>query len=187
MYSLNINRCLKQCSWCRDMNWKFLQRFHTAYEWQALRGLILVCMAKNLSFFADSKHILSGMGWAYFLCTFSKGKEIEFINTLEAQNKRHEIMSKHQVSEARLQDIQVGFTLQSVLHIQGSIKWISCCSGVWLVSYIPLFSNNIQLNLTLHLCNQCRTHAHSVIIYFHLVCYSFVFLSIVRISLFMPL
>lgn len=36
----------------------------------------------------------------------AKGKEIEFINTLEAQNKRHEIMSKHQVSEARLQDIQ---------------------------------------------------------------------------------
>ena len=45
-----------------------------------------------------------------FLYTFSKGKEIEFINTLEAQNKRHEIMSKHQVSEARLQDIQVSRT-----------------------------------------------------------------------------
>lgn len=45
-----------------------------------------------------------------FLYTFSKGKEIEFINTLEAQNKRHEIMSKHQVSEARLQDIQVSWT-----------------------------------------------------------------------------
>ena len=36
-----------------------------------------------------------------------KANEIAFINTLEAQNKRHEILSKHQESEARLQDKQV--------------------------------------------------------------------------------
>ncbi|KAL3866999.1 hypothetical protein ACJMK2_044240 [Sinanodonta woodiana] len=36
----------------------------------------------------------------------AKANEIAFINTLEAQNKRHDIMSKHQESEARLQDMQ---------------------------------------------------------------------------------
>ncbi|KAL8602244.1 hypothetical protein ACOMHN_022757 [Nucella lapillus] len=35
----------------------------------------------------------------------AKANEIAFINTLEAQNKRHDIMSKHQESEARLQDL----------------------------------------------------------------------------------
>ena len=37
-----------------------------------------------------------------------QANEIAFINILEAQNKRHDIMSKHQESEARLLDIQVG-------------------------------------------------------------------------------
>ncbi|XP_052278081.1 S phase cyclin A-associated protein in the endoplasmic reticulum-like isoform X2 [Dreissena polymorpha] len=36
----------------------------------------------------------------------TKANEIAFINSLEAQNKRLDIMSKHQESEARLQDIQ---------------------------------------------------------------------------------
>ncbi|KAJ8318369.1 hypothetical protein KUTeg_003460 [Tegillarca granosa] len=36
----------------------------------------------------------------------AKANEIAFINTLETQMKRHDIMSKHQESEARLQDIQ---------------------------------------------------------------------------------
>ncbi|KAK7501611.1 hypothetical protein BaRGS_00007042, partial [Batillaria attramentaria] len=36
----------------------------------------------------------------------AKANEIAFINTLEAQNKRHDIMSKHQESEARLEDIR---------------------------------------------------------------------------------
>ncbi|XP_077988787.1 S phase cyclin A-associated protein in the endoplasmic reticulum-like [Glandiceps talaboti] len=36
----------------------------------------------------------------------AKVNEIAFINTLEAQNKRHEIMTRHEVNEARLQDIQ---------------------------------------------------------------------------------
>ncbi|KAK3096644.1 hypothetical protein FSP39_001987 [Pinctada imbricata] len=36
----------------------------------------------------------------------AKANEIAFINTLEAQNKKHDIMSKHQTSEARLQDLQ---------------------------------------------------------------------------------
>ena len=31
--------------------------------------------------------------------------EIAFINTLEAQNKRHDIIVKHQESEARLHEI----------------------------------------------------------------------------------
>ncbi|KAK7009489.1 S phase cyclin A-associated protein in the endoplasmic reticulum-like isoform X1 [Biomphalaria glabrata] len=35
----------------------------------------------------------------------AKANEIAFINTLEAQNKRHYIMSKHQESEARLHDL----------------------------------------------------------------------------------
>lgn len=46
-------------------------------------------------------------GWVYFFCNFFKGKEIEFINILEVQNKRYEIMFKYQVFEVRLQDIQV--------------------------------------------------------------------------------
>jgi hypothetical protein len=37
----------------------------------------------------------------------AKANEIAFINTLEAQNKRHDIIVKHQQSEARLQDITV--------------------------------------------------------------------------------
>ena len=36
-----------------------------------------------------------------------KANEIAFINTLEAQNKRLDILSKHQESEARLADMQV--------------------------------------------------------------------------------
>ncbi|CAH1796803.1 unnamed protein product [Owenia fusiformis] len=36
----------------------------------------------------------------------TKANEIAFINTLEAQNKRHEILSKHQDVQARLMDIQ---------------------------------------------------------------------------------
>lgn len=36
----------------------------------------------------------------------AKANEIAFINTLEAQNKRHDIMSKHQESEARLEDLR---------------------------------------------------------------------------------
>ena len=36
-----------------------------------------------------------------------QANEIAFINSLEAQNKRLDIMSKHQESEARLQDIHV--------------------------------------------------------------------------------
>ncbi|XP_064618910.1 S phase cyclin A-associated protein in the endoplasmic reticulum-like isoform X2 [Lineus longissimus] len=36
----------------------------------------------------------------------TKANEIAFINTLEAQNKRHDIMSKHEDVEARLQEIQ---------------------------------------------------------------------------------
>ncbi len=35
-----------------------------------------------------------------------QANEIAFINTLEAQNKRHDIIAKHQESEARLQDLQ---------------------------------------------------------------------------------
>ncbi|BFZ01533.1 hypothetical protein BsWGS_04572 [Bradybaena similaris] len=35
----------------------------------------------------------------------AKANEIAFINSLEAQNKRHDIMSKHQESEARLHDL----------------------------------------------------------------------------------
>ena len=34
--------------------------------------------------------------------------EIAFINALEAQNKRIEVLAKHQGQEARLQDIKVG-------------------------------------------------------------------------------
>lgn len=72
---------------------------------------LLNCKLLRHDFGLHGKHLsLCQKGWAYFLCNFSKGKEIEFINTLEAQNKRHEIMSKHQVSEARLQDIQVSGT-----------------------------------------------------------------------------
>lgn len=72
---------------------------------------LLNCKLLRHDFGLHGKHLsLCRKGWAYFLCNFSKGKEIEFINTLEAQNKRHEIMSKHQVSEARLQDIQVSGT-----------------------------------------------------------------------------
>ena len=37
----------------------------------------------------------------------TQANEIAFINTLEAQNKRHDIMSKHQECEARLLDLQV--------------------------------------------------------------------------------
>lgn len=33
--------------------------------------------------------------------------EIAFINTLEAQNKKIEVLARHQGHEARLQDIQV--------------------------------------------------------------------------------
>ncbi|XP_060063771.1 S phase cyclin A-associated protein in the endoplasmic reticulum-like [Ylistrum balloti] len=36
----------------------------------------------------------------------AKANEIAFINALDAQNKRHDIMSKHQESEARLQNIE---------------------------------------------------------------------------------
>ncbi|XP_074649946.1 S phase cyclin A-associated protein in the endoplasmic reticulum-like isoform X2 [Tubulanus polymorphus] len=36
----------------------------------------------------------------------TKANEIAFINSLEALNKKHDIMSKHQESEARLHDIQ---------------------------------------------------------------------------------
>lgn len=61
-----------------------------------------------------------------FLYTFSKGKEIEFINTLEAQNKRHEIMSKHQVSEARLQDIQVSWTDVTVHRCVRDTEYTQC-------------------------------------------------------------
>ena len=38
---------------------------------------------------------------------FQQANEIAFINSLEAQNKRLDILSKHQESEARLQDLQV--------------------------------------------------------------------------------
>jgi hypothetical protein len=41
------------------------------------------------------------------LCDIFQANEIAFINSLEAQNKRLEMMSKQQESEARLQDIQV--------------------------------------------------------------------------------
>ena len=36
----------------------------------------------------------------------NKANEIAFINSLEAQNKCHDIITKHQDSEARLQDLQ---------------------------------------------------------------------------------
>jgi len=39
--------------------------------------------------------------------SFQQANEIAFINSLEAQNKRLDILSKHQESEARLQDLQV--------------------------------------------------------------------------------
>ena len=42
-----------------------------------------------------------------WVCLSPQANEIAFINTLEAQNKRHDIMSKHQESEARLQDLIV--------------------------------------------------------------------------------
>jgi hypothetical protein len=48
----------------------------------------------NLFFFINSVN-----------CIF-QANEIAFINTLEAQNKRHDIMSKHEYVEARLHEIQ---------------------------------------------------------------------------------
>ena len=52
----------------------------------------------------DSLGVLFSYKFLYYT---SQANEIAFINTLEAQNKRHDIMSKHQTSEARLADIQV--------------------------------------------------------------------------------
>ena len=46
-----------------------------------------------------------------------QASEIAFINTLEAQNKRHEIMAKHQESEARLQDMQVMTKIMSMVRM----------------------------------------------------------------------
>ena len=42
-----------------------------------------------------------------FNCCCIQLNEIAFINTLEAQNKKIEVLTRHQGHEARLQDIQV--------------------------------------------------------------------------------
>ena len=69
-----------------------------------------------------------------------QANEIAFINCLEAQNKRHEIMSKHQESEARLQDIQVRraeilvldwFYVLAALHTWSAFTEIIVITGRW--------------------------------------------------------
>ena len=45
--------------------------------------------------------------FSHDMAHFLQANEIAFINSLEAQNKRLDIMTKYQESEARLQDIQV--------------------------------------------------------------------------------
>lgn len=52
-----------------------------------------------------------------------QANEIAFINSLEAQNKRHDILSKHQDSEARLHEIQVGhMTPLSRIHLTTVVR-----------------------------------------------------------------